>query len=179
MGGGVRALRSGPRGPPRGGVGVRRRVRTGQLRGGARRARGREHPHRADTAVRGPRQLRRTGAAGSARVRRGPAYPGARAGLDRADPGRRHGAEGRRPRQRRRRLLPPVPRDRAVASSGRRPPARRLPVHRSLRPAEGVAVLAFATDLVAVVGVIFGLYALALLLLFALAAATRLRDRDR
>jgi hypothetical protein len=40
-------------------------------------------------------------------------------------------------------------------------------------------VLAFATDMVAVVGVIFGLYALALLLLFALAAATRLRDRDR
>jgi hypothetical protein len=38
-------------------------------------------------------------------------------------------------------------------------------------------VLAFASDMVAVVGVVFGLYALALLLLSVLAAATRLRDR--
>jgi hypothetical protein len=38
-------------------------------------------------------------------------------------------------------------------------------------------VLAFATDMVAVVGVVFGLYALAVLLLSMLAAVTRLRDR--
>jgi hypothetical protein len=38
-------------------------------------------------------------------------------------------------------------------------------------------MLALATDLVAAVGVVFGLYALALLSLFALAAAIRLRDR--
>jgi hypothetical protein len=38
-------------------------------------------------------------------------------------------------------------------------------------------MLALATGLVAAVGVAFGLYALALLSLFALAAAIRLRDR--
>jgi hypothetical protein len=38
-------------------------------------------------------------------------------------------------------------------------------------------VLAFALDMVAVVGVIFGLYALTLLLLSVLAVVTRLRDR--
>jgi hypothetical protein len=38
-------------------------------------------------------------------------------------------------------------------------------------------VLAFATDLVAVVGVVFGLYVLVLLFLFAIAVTTRLRDR--
>jgi hypothetical protein len=38
-------------------------------------------------------------------------------------------------------------------------------------------VLTFATDMVAVVGVVFGLYALAVLLLFVLAVATRVRDR--
>lgn len=38
-------------------------------------------------------------------------------------------------------------------------------------------MLAFATDMVAVVGVVFGLYTLAVLLLFVLALATRLRDR--
>ncbi len=38
-------------------------------------------------------------------------------------------------------------------------------------------MLAFATDMMAVVGVVFVLYALAVLLLSLLAAATRLRDR--
>ena len=38
-------------------------------------------------------------------------------------------------------------------------------------------MLAFAVDMVAVVGVVFGLYALTLLLLSVLAVATRLKDR--
>lgn len=38
-------------------------------------------------------------------------------------------------------------------------------------------MLAFATDMVAVVGVVFGLYAFAVLLLSLLAAVARLRDR--
>lgn len=38
-------------------------------------------------------------------------------------------------------------------------------------------MLALATDMVAVVGVVFGLYALAVLSLSVLAALTRLKDR--
>ena len=38
-------------------------------------------------------------------------------------------------------------------------------------------MLAFALDMVAAVGVVFGLYALTLLLLSVLAVAARLRDR--
>ena len=38
-------------------------------------------------------------------------------------------------------------------------------------------MLAYAVDMVAVVGVVFGLYALAVLFLSLIAVATRLRDR--
>ena len=43
--------------------------------------------------------------------------------------------------------------------------------------AEGIVVLAIAMTMVAVVGAIFGLYAVAILLLWMFAAAIRLRDR--
>jgi hypothetical protein len=46
-----------------------------------------------------------------------------------------------------------------------------------LRGIEGIVVLAIAMNMVAVVGVVFGLYALVILLLWVFAVAIRVRGR--